>query len=70
MTCAVGVGDSTASSPEAGPGASPRAALHDLRVKPVSFRVAKSLLVRALPSLDAGRSLCVAMQGLEREASE
>ena len=45
MTGAVGVGVSTASGLEAGPGASPRAALQQLRVRPIPFRIAKELLV-------------------------
>ncbi len=59
MTGAASVGVSTASVLEAGPGASPRAALHDLRVVPIPFRVAKPLLVREhyLHSMPGGTRL-------------
>ena len=43
---AAGVVVSMASCPEAGPGASPRAALHDIRVAPIPHRIARALLER------------------------
>ena len=59
MTSAAGVGASTASVHEAGPGASPRAALQQLRVRPVPFRIAKELLAREhyLHSMPGGTRL-------------
>lgn len=59
MIRAASVGASIASSLEAGPGASPRAALHLLRVRPLPIRVAKALLVREhyLHSLPGGTCL-------------
>ena len=59
MTGAASVGASTASVPGAGPGASPRAALHQLRVRPLPFRIAKKLLVREhyLHSMPGGTRL-------------
>ena len=56
---AVSVGASTTSSLEAGPGASPRTALQQLQVKPVPFRVVKTLLVRHhyLHSMPGGTQL-------------
>ena len=46
MTSAVSVGASTVRYLRTGPGASPRAALHDLRVGPIPHRMAKQVLVR------------------------
>ena len=59
MTGAVSVEASTVSILEAGPGASPRAALHGLRVVPIPFRVAKPVLVREhyLHSMPGGTRL-------------
>ena len=56
---AVSVEASPASSLEAGPGASPRAALQQLRVRPIPFPVAKELVVREhyLNSLPGGTQL-------------
>ena len=59
VTRAVSVGASTASGLEAGPGASPRAALHKLCVRPLPSLVAKELLVRKhyLHSMPGGTRL-------------
>ena len=59
MTSAVSVEASTASVLEAGPGASPRAALQQLQLRPIPFRVAKELVVREhyLHSLPGGTRL-------------
>ena len=42
--CAVSVGASTASSPEAGPGAIQTSALHQIRVGPIPFALAKEVV--------------------------
>ena len=59
MTGAAGVTASTASTREAGPGATPRAALQSIRVQPIPFMAAKRLLVRHhyLHSLPGGTML-------------
>ena len=59
QTSAAGVGASTASGLGAGPGASPRAALHDLQIRPIPHRLAKQLLVREhyLHSMPGGTML-------------
>ena len=59
MASVASVGASTASVHEAGPGASPRATLRDLRVMPIAFRVAKTLLVENhyLHSMPGGNRL-------------
>ena len=59
VTGAVSVEASTASLLGAGPGASPRAALHQLCVRPAPFRIAKELLVRKhyLRSMPGGTRL-------------
>ena len=59
MTSAVGVGASTASVHEAGPGASPRAALQQMRVRPIPHSVARELLMRGhyLHSMPGGTRL-------------
>ena len=59
MLSAVGVEASTAFTPKVRPGSSPRAALHNLRVAPVSIGTAKALLVRHhyLHSLPGGTQL-------------
>ena len=56
LLSAASVGVSTASVLGAGPGASPRAALHELCVRPVALLIAKELLVRKhyLHSLPGG----------------
>ena len=44
--CAAGVGDSTASIQEEGPGSIPRAALQSIHIAPIPIAVAKTILVR------------------------
>ena len=46
MISAAGVVESTASTLGAGPGSTPRAALHDIRVRPIPLKVAKAIEVR------------------------
>ena len=59
MTCAAGVTASTTSIQEVGPGSSPRAALQDIEVRPVPFRVAKTIVEREhyLHSMPGGTGL-------------
>jgi hypothetical protein len=59
VVCAASEGASTLSFQETGPGASPRAALHDLLVCPIAIGVAKRMLVREhyLHSLPGGTKL-------------
>ena len=59
MTSAVGVEASTVSFPEAGPGASPRTALHQLRVVAIPISIAKKVMSRNhyLHSIPGGTSL-------------
>ena len=59
MTGAAGVTESTAPFQGAGPGPTPRAALHAIQVRPIPFTAAKDLLVRHhyLHSLPGGTRL-------------
>ncbi|MDP6494958.1 MAG: DNA methyltransferase, partial [Dehalococcoidia bacterium] len=61
MTSVASVGASTVSNQEAGPGASPRAALQEVMVRPIPFRVARELLEREhyLHSLPGGTCLAL-----------